>query len=88
MLGGGGGGNSGVGLLTSSANTCEALRCVEVTARPGEFLLVFTLLAVYVDSAGRKTRDKEIMYPGVPTAIGEQYGSYNLISSANCSRIE
>ncbi|CAL4060084.1 unnamed protein product, partial [Meganyctiphanes norvegica] len=47
---------------------CEALCCIEV--RSGEYLLVFNLLAVYVDAAGRKSRDKEIMYPAIPTAIG------------------
>ncbi|KAF2356106.1 Protein kinase C-terminal [Trinorchestia longiramus] len=64
------------GLLVSvsAANNCEAMRCIEVPGRPGEYLLVFTLLAVYVDSSGRKTRDKEIMYPGVPTAIAVSDG--------------
>ena len=47
---------------------CEALCCIEVTR--GEYLLVFNLLAVYVDASGRKSREKEIMYPAVPTAIG------------------
>lgn len=70
MMSSSGGGGGGGGLMLSSGNGCEAMHCVEVTGRPGEFLLVFTLLAVYVDNTGRKTRDKEIMYPGVPTAIG------------------
>ena len=33
----------------------------------GEFLLVFNTLGVYVDMQGRKSRDREIMYPAVPT---------------------
>lgn len=35
----------------------------------GEFLLVFQTLAIYVDLQGRKSRDREIMYPAVPTHI-------------------
>lgn len=35
----------------------------------GEFLLVFQTLAIYVDIQGRKSRDREIMYPAVPTHI-------------------
>lgn len=54
---------------------CEALTCVEVSRV--EFLLVFNLLAVYVDSAGRKSREKEIMYPAIPTAIGECHCHFN-----------
>lgn len=36
----------------------------------GELLLVFQTLAIYVDLQGRKSRDREIMYPAVPTHIG------------------
>ena len=50
-------------------NQCEALCCIEVTR--GEYLLVFNLLAVYVDASGRKSREKELMYPALPTAVGE-----------------
>ncbi|XP_058458206.1 serine/threonine-protein kinase Genghis Khan isoform X3 [Malaya genurostris] len=35
----------------------------------GEYLLVFQTLAIYVDLQGRKSRDREIMYPAVPTHI-------------------
>ncbi|CRK98152.1 CLUMA_CG011520, isoform A [Clunio marinus] len=35
----------------------------------GEFLLVFQTLSIYVDIQGRKSRDREIMYPAVPTHI-------------------
>jgi serine/threonine-protein kinase MRCK len=37
----------------------------------GEYLLAFHTLAIYVDSQGRKSRDTEIMYPAVPTAISK-----------------
>lgn len=37
----------------------------------GEFLLVFQTLAIYVDAQGRKSRDREIMYPAVPTHISK-----------------
>lgn len=52
-----------------SMTQCEALSCIEVTR--GEYLLVFNLLAVYVDASGRKSREKEIMYPAIPTAVGK-----------------
>lgn len=34
-----------------------------------EFLLVFNTLGVFVDLQGRKSRDKEIMYPAIPVAV-------------------
>ncbi|XP_043483679.1 serine/threonine-protein kinase Genghis Khan [Leptopilina heterotoma] len=57
--------NTLLGFLTYSA--VDALRCIELPK--GEFLLVFHTLAVYVDNQGRKSRDREIMYPAVPTAV-------------------
>ncbi|XP_019696393.1 serine/threonine-protein kinase Genghis Khan isoform X3 [Harpegnathos saltator] len=57
--------NTLLGFLTYSA--VDALRCIELAR--GEFLLVFHTLAVYVDSQGRKNRDREMMYPAVPTAV-------------------
>lgn len=59
--------NTLLGFLTYSA--VDALRCIELAR--GEFLLVFHTLAVYVDSQGRKSRDREIMYPAVPTAVSK-----------------
>uniref|UniRef100_A0A336K2J9 non-specific serine/threonine protein kinase n=1 Tax=Culicoides sonorensis TaxID=179676 RepID=A0A336K2J9_CULSO len=51
----------------------DAWRVIEVQpSQPngqGEFLLVFHTLAIYVDQEGRKSRDREIMYPAVPTHI-------------------
>ncbi|XP_024946163.1 serine/threonine-protein kinase Genghis Khan isoform X1 [Cephus cinctus] len=68
--------NTLLGFLTYSA--VDALRCIELPR--GEFLLVFHTLAVYVDSQGRKSRDREIMYPAVPTAVSYCEG-YLLIYS-------
>lgn len=63
--------NTLLGFLTYSA--VDALRCIELAR--GEFLLVFHTLAVYVDGQGRKSRDREIMYPAVPTAVSK-YNQY------------
>lgn len=59
--------NTLLAFLTYSA--VDALRCIELPR--GEFLLVFHSLAIYVDSQGRKSRDREIMYPAVPTAVSK-----------------
>uniref|UniRef100_W4VRQ2 non-specific serine/threonine protein kinase n=1 Tax=Corethrella appendiculata TaxID=1370023 RepID=W4VRQ2_9DIPT len=52
----------------------DAWRIIEIQTSQanmghGEFLLVFQTLAIYVDLQGRKSRDREIMYPAVPTHI-------------------
>ncbi|XP_063931323.1 serine/threonine-protein kinase Genghis Khan isoform X3 [Zophobas morio] len=52
---------------TLGCNAVEALRVIELPRH--EYLLVFGTLAAYVDRHGRKSRDREIMYPAVPTAI-------------------
>lgn len=36
-----------------------------------EYLLVFQTLAIYVDSQGKKSRDREIMYPANVNYISE-----------------
>lgn len=46
----------------------DAWRVIEIQGS-GEFLLVFQTLAIYVDMQGRKSRDREIMYPALPTHI-------------------
>lgn len=46
----------------------EALRVIELPRH--EYLLVFSTLAAYVDRHGRRSREREIMYPALPTAIG------------------
>uniref|UniRef100_A0A8C0R162 non-specific serine/threonine protein kinase n=1 Tax=Canis lupus dingo TaxID=286419 RepID=A0A8C0R162_CANLU len=43
----------------------EALGAVELSL--SEFLLLFTTAGVYVDSAGRKSRVHELLWPAVPT---------------------
>lgn len=48
----------------------DAWRVIEIPGH-GEFLLVFQTLAIYVDLQGRKSRDREIMYPALPTHISE-----------------
>lgn len=52
---------------TLSCSAVEALRVVELPRN--EYLLVFGTLAAYVDRHGRKSRDREIMYPALPTTI-------------------
>ena len=52
----------------------DAWRVIEIQSSPGapgELLLVFQTLAIYVDLQGRKSRDREIMYPAVPTHISK-----------------
>jgi len=48
-------------------NPVDAMGAVEMAN--GEFLLVFNTLGVYVDVQGRKSRDKEIMFPAMPTDV-------------------
>ncbi|XP_033608922.1 serine/threonine-protein kinase Genghis Khan [Cryptotermes secundus] len=57
--------NQLLGFLTYSA--VDAMRAIELSR--GEFLLVFQTLGVYVDAQGRKSRDREIMYPAIPQAV-------------------
>ncbi|XP_035893745.1 serine/threonine-protein kinase Genghis Khan isoform X4 [Anopheles stephensi] len=52
----------------------DAWRVIEIQSGHGgnvhgEYLLVFQTLAIYVDLQGRKSRDREIMYPAVPKHI-------------------
>ncbi|KAJ8981694.1 hypothetical protein NQ317_003415 [Molorchus minor] len=51
---------------TITCSAVEALRVIELPRH--EYLLVFGTLAAYVDRHGRKSRDREIMYPAIPTA--------------------
>lgn len=59
--------NQLLGFLAYSA--VDAMRAIELPR--GEFLLVFQNLGVYVDSQGRKSRDREIMYPAIPQAVSK-----------------
>lgn len=50
----------------------DAWRVIEIAGQGSavqEYLLVFQTLAIYVDPIGRKSRDREIMYPAVPSCI-------------------
>ncbi|XP_075169358.1 serine/threonine-protein kinase gek isoform X2 [Haematobia irritans] len=50
----------------------DAIRVIEIQCAGGgygEYLLVFQTLAIYVDLQGRKSRDREIMYPALPSHI-------------------
>lgn len=59
--------NQVLGFLAYSS--VDALRAIELPR--GEFLLVFQTLGIYADSQGRKSRDKEIMYPAIPLAVSK-----------------
>ncbi|CAG7822663.1 unnamed protein product, partial [Allacma fusca] len=48
-------------------NPVDALCAIELPQN--EFLLVFNTLGVFVDLQGKKSRDKEIMYPAIPVAV-------------------
>ncbi|XP_059484559.1 serine/threonine-protein kinase Genghis Khan isoform X4 [Neocloeon triangulifer] len=50
----------------------DAMLAIELNSK--EFLLVFQTLAVYVDAQGRKSREREIMYPAIPLAVSCQGG--------------
>jgi len=51
--------NHMMGFLSYSA--MDAIKAIELPR--GEFLLIFQSLGIFVDSQGRKSRDREIMYP-------------------------
>ncbi|CAH1967830.1 unnamed protein product [Acanthoscelides obtectus] len=57
---------------TLNCSNVEALRVIELPRH--EYLLIFSTLAAYVDRHGRKSRDREIMYPAIPTAIAYRDG--------------
>lgn len=57
---------------TLSCSAVDALRVVELPRH--EYLLVFGTLAAYVDRHGRRSREREIMYPAVPTTISYRDG--------------
>ncbi|XP_067120003.1 serine/threonine-protein kinase Genghis Khan-like isoform X5 [Centruroides vittatus] len=53
-------------------NAMDALVSVELSNN--EYLLVFTHLGVYVDSQGKKTRERELMFPAIPVAVSVSDG--------------
>ncbi|KAK4005018.1 hypothetical protein OUZ56_006742 [Daphnia magna] len=64
----------------------DALRAVEINSQ--EFLLVFSTLAIYVDYQGRKSREKEIMYPAPPLAIVSYDGHLLIYSETHVDVID
>lgn len=60
----------------------EALGAVELSL--SEFLLLFTTAGVYVDSAGRKSRIQELLWPAVPTGWGEAFGGPGWVGPDTC----
>ncbi|XP_017770239.1 PREDICTED: serine/threonine-protein kinase Genghis Khan isoform X2 [Nicrophorus vespilloides] len=73
---------------TLSMSSVDALKVIELPRH--EFLLVFGSLAAYVDQHGRKSREREMMYPAVPTSIGYRDGHLIIYSEThmdifNCS---
>ena len=61
--------NSPISSFVISRRTqLDALCAVEMGQN--EFLLVFSLLGVYVDCQGRRTREKDITFSETPAAIG------------------
>lgn len=48
-------------------NPVDALCCVQLPR--GEYLLVFSTLGLYVNLDGRKSREKEILFPAIPLAV-------------------
>lgn len=68
-----------VNLLTYSP--VDALLAIELPR--GEFLLVFHNLAAYVDSQGHNSREKEIMYPALPTAASYIDGQLLIFSETH-----
>lgn len=57
---------------TLMCSSVEAVRVIELPRH--EYLLVFGTLAAFVDRLGRRSRDREIMYPAVPVAIAYRDG--------------
>jgi len=62
-------------------NPVDALCAIELPQN--EFLLVFNTLGVFVDLQGRKSRDKEIMYPAIPVAVAFSDGNLLVYSETH-----
>jgi serine/threonine-protein kinase MRCK len=62
-------------------NPVDALCAIELPKN--EFLLVFNTLSVFVDVQGRKSRDKEIMYPAIPVAVAFSDGNLMVYSDTH-----
>ena len=62
-------------------NPVDAMCAIELPQN--EFLLVFNTLGVFVDLQGRKSRDKEIMYPAIPVAVAFSDGNLLVYSDTH-----
>lgn len=65
--------NHMMGFLSYSA--MDAIKAIELPR--GEFLLIFQSLGIFVDSQGRKSRDREIMYPSDLIDASKHYCFHN-----------
>lgn len=65
-----------MGFLSHSA--MDAIKAIELPR--GEFLLIFQSLGIYVDSQGRKSRDREIMYPSDLIDASKHLSIFELIN--------
>jgi len=68
--------NHMMGFLSYSA--MDAIKAIELPR--GEFLLIFQSLGIFVDSQGRKSRDREIMYPSDLIDASKLYFFYTIIN--------
>jgi len=68
--------NHMMGFLSYSA--MDAIKAIELPR--GEFLLIFHSLGIFVDSQGRKSRDREIMYPSDLIDASKLYFFYTIIN--------
>ena len=67
-------------------NPVDALCAIELPQN--EFLLVFNTLSVFVDLQGRKSRDKEIMYPAIPSGVAFSDGNLMVYSETHVDVFE
>ncbi|GIY12581.1 hypothetical protein CDAR_213713 [Caerostris darwini] len=64
-----------------SHNLMDPYLAVEL--QNNEYLLVFSQLGVYVDGFGRKSREKELMFPAPPEAVSYTDGYLNVYSDTH-----
>ncbi|XP_015923489.1 serine/threonine-protein kinase Genghis Khan isoform X7 [Parasteatoda tepidariorum] len=61
---------------------------IAVNLPNNEFLLVFSYLGIFVDGQGRKTRDKELMFPALPTGISQRDDYLSVYSDSHVDVFE
>ncbi|XP_037073228.1 serine/threonine-protein kinase Genghis Khan-like, partial [Pollicipes pollicipes] len=67
-------------------NPVDALCCIQLPR--GEYLLVFSSLAVYVGMDGRKSREREILFPAIPVAVAHSDGQLLVYSETQVDVFE